>query len=89
MAELGHRIAIKAAAARGPAQAFIPTLGVAGIDTPGEDFYDPEAGDALFNAIREGIKDTDITVTERKQNINDSGFGEAMARALHELIIHN
>lgn len=33
MAELGHRIAIKAAAARGPAQAFIPTLGVAGIDT--------------------------------------------------------
>jgi len=43
----------------------------------------------LFNAIREGIKDTDITVTERKQNINDSGFGEAMARALHELIIHN
>ncbi|MES6220458.1 Tm-1-like ATP-binding domain-containing protein [Cutibacterium acnes] len=59
------------------------------MDTPGEDFYDPEADDALFNAIREGLKDTDITVTERKQNINDTGFGEAMARALHELIIHN
>ena len=27
MAELGHRIAIKTAAARGPTQVFIPTLG--------------------------------------------------------------
>ncbi|MGK2309525.1 Tm-1-like ATP-binding domain-containing protein [Cutibacterium sp. V947] len=86
MAELGHRIAKNAAAARGPVQVFIPAQGVSGIDLAGEDFHDPIADEALFKAVRDGLKGTSATVITRDQNINDPGFGKAMAEALHGLI---
>ena len=89
MAELGQRVATKAAASHGPVQVFIPSRGVSGIDLTGEDFYDQTADEALFNAVRNDLKNTSVTVIERDQNINDAGFGRAMAEALHELISHH
>ncbi|MDO4413210.1 Tm-1-like ATP-binding domain-containing protein [Cutibacterium sp.] len=89
MAELGHRIAKKAAASHGPVYVFIPARGVSGIDSVGADFYDPTADEALFNALKDDLKNTHVNVIELDQNINDVGFGRAMAETLHDLITQN
>lgn len=86
MAEIGRRMAKKLASSTGPTQVFIPKQGVSGIDVAGQDFYDPQADEALFKALRGGLKDTEVTIVERDQNINDPGFGSAMAHALHNLM---
>lgn len=85
-AELGRRIATKLAAATGPTELFIPLKGVSVIATEGGPFHDPQADEALFAALREGLKGSDVKVHEVDQAINDPGFGRAMAEALHTLI---
>lgn len=85
-AELGRRIAAKLAAATGPTELFIPLKGVSVIATEGGQFHDPAADEALFDALREGLEGSDVTVHEVDQAINDPGFGRATADALHALI---
>ena len=86
MAELGRRIATKLAAATGPTQLFVPLRGVSAIDVDGAPFRDAEADEALFTALRDGLKGSDVTLVELDQAINDKGFGRAMADALHQAI---
>lgn len=88
MAELGHRIARKLRAARGPAQLFIPLRGVSGIDIDGQPFRDGQADAALFAALREGLAESPVVITEIDLAVNDPGFGRAMAEALHTEISH-
>lgn len=88
MAELGHRIARKLRAARGPAQLFIPLRGVSGIDVDGQPFRDGQADEALFAALREGLAESPVVITEIDLAVNDPGFGRAMAEALHTEISH-
>jgi uncharacterized protein (UPF0261 family) len=88
MAELGHRIARKLRAARGPAQLFIPLRGVSGIDIDGQPFRDGQADEALFAALREGLAESPVVITEIDLAVNDPGFGRAMAEALHTEISH-
>ncbi|MEF8881128.1 MAG: Tm-1-like ATP-binding domain-containing protein [Halapricum sp.] len=82
-AELGEIIAEKLSAATGPTALYLPISGVSMIDVEGEDFYDPEADEALFDAIRENLDD-DIELVEMETDINDDDFALAMAETLDE-----
>jgi uncharacterized protein (UPF0261 family) len=86
MAELGARIAAKLAAAKGPAEVFLPLRGVSAVDVDGGPFRDAEADAACFAAVRAGLAGSGVVVHEADNAINDAGFGAAMADALHRLI---
>jgi uncharacterized protein (UPF0261 family) len=80
-AELGRRIARKLSAARGPVALFVPLRGVSMIDAEGQPFHDPEADEALFAALRDGVGGA-VEVHEMDCNINDPQFATAMADRL-------
>lgn len=82
-AELGGIIGEKLNAATGPTALALPLGGVSMLDVEGEDFYDPEADAALFDALRATIDD-DIDLMEMDTDINDDAFAEAMAERLDE-----
>lgn len=82
-AELGRRIAEKLNAAKGPTTLFIPLRGISLIATEGQVFYDPEADEALFAALR-GNLGSNVEVIELDTHINDLEFAVAMAEKLHE-----
>jgi uncharacterized protein (UPF0261 family) len=82
-AELGQIIAEKLNAATGPTALALPLGGVSMLDVEGEDFYDPEADAALFDAIRENL-DPEIELIEMETDINDEEFALTIARKLDE-----
>ena len=82
-AELGRRIARKLSAATGPTALFLPLRGVSMIDVDGQPFHDPEADEALFAALREGLGDR-VELVEMDCDVNDPGFAAAMAAKLDE-----
>ena len=82
-AELGRRIARKLSAATGPTALFLPLRGVSMIDAEGQPFHDPEADEALFAALREGLGGR-VELIEMDNNVNDPVFAEAMADKLDE-----
>lgn len=82
-AELGEIIAEKLEAATGPTALALPLEGVSMIDVEGEDFYDPEADDALFSALRDNLAD-DVELLELDTVINDDAFAEEIAGKLDE-----
>lgn len=82
-AELGGIIGEKLNAATGPTALALPLGGVSMLDVEGEDFYDPEADTALFDALRATIDD-DIDLMEMDTDINDDAFAEAIAERLDE-----
>jgi uncharacterized protein (UPF0261 family) len=84
-AELGRRIARKLSAATGPTALFVPLRGVSMIATEGGPFHDPEADEALFSALREGLGEN-VELHEVDVDVNDPAFADAMANRLHELI---
>jgi uncharacterized protein (UPF0261 family) len=86
MAELGRRIAGKLADAAAPTEVFIPLRGVSAIDVDGGPFRDADADAACFAALRDGLAGSGVAVHELDQAINDTGFGAAMADALHHMI---
>lgn len=85
-AELGHRIAAKLNAARGPTVLFVPLGGVSAIDVDGQPFHDPEADAALFAALREDVDRETVELREEDATLNDPAFAVAMADRLHELV---
>jgi uncharacterized protein (UPF0261 family) len=82
-AELGRRIARKLSSATGPTALFIPLRGVSMIATEGQPFYDADADEALFSALRENLG-PNVEVHEVDTDINDPEFAIAMADRLHE-----
>ncbi|MBM3262981.1 MAG: Tm-1-like ATP-binding domain-containing protein [candidate division Zixibacteria bacterium] len=82
-AQLGRILAQKANAARGPVSFFLPLKGVSILDSPGNEFWWPEADRALFDAIKAHVR-PDIAVVEMDCNINDPAFAEAVAGKLLE-----
>jgi uncharacterized protein (UPF0261 family) len=83
-AELGEILAEKLSAATGPTALFLPLNGVSMIDVEGEDFYDPEADEALFDAIRDHLDEDVVELIEMDTDINDDEFAQAMAKQLDE-----
>jgi len=82
-AELGEIIAEKLSAATGPTALYLPLAGVSMIDVEGEDFHDPEADAALFEALRENLSGS-VELVEMETDINDETFALAMAETLDE-----
>ena len=75
--ELGRTLAEKVNRATGPVTVLLPTEGVSMIDVAGEDFHDPDADAALFDAIRETVDD-EIEVIEKETDINDPEFARTL-----------
>ena len=84
-AELGRILAEKANGASAPTAIFLPLKGVSLLDSPGGEFWWPEADQALFDAIRRHVRD-DIPVYELDYNINDEAFADAMTDKLLEFL---
>ncbi|ELZ63874.1 UPF0261 family protein [Haloferax sp. Atlit-10N] len=80
-AELGRIIAEKLNTATGPTTLALPLGGVSMLDAEGEEFYDPEADEALFDALREHLDDH-VEVIESSANINDEEFALTLAKAI-------
>ncbi|MFC7303953.1 Tm-1-like ATP-binding domain-containing protein [Streptomyces monticola] len=85
-AELGRRVAAKLRAATGPTAVHIPLRGLSTLGQPGGPYHDPPLDEALFTALREGLRGSAVTVCESATHINDPAFARAAADHLHTLI---
>lgn len=84
-AQLGAIIARKASAATGPVAIVMPLGGVSAIDKGGEVFYNAEADQALFDAIRANVGEN-VTLIEMPENINDEAFAQQLAGTFIEMM---
>ena len=84
-AEMGRIFAEKANAAKGPVAVLIPLRGVSILDGDGERFCDRQADQAMFDAIKAGVKGG-IEVVEMDCNINDPTFAAKAVEMMLELI---
>jgi uncharacterized protein (UPF0261 family) len=79
---MGQWIAERLNQMDGPVRFLLPEQGVSLIDAPGKPFHDPEADNALFEAIEKTFRPTSRrTVSRVKANINDPQFVEAALSA--------
>lgn len=84
-AQLGRILAEKANQSTGPVAFYLPLQGVSVLDSPGGEFWQPEADQALFDAIKAHLR-PDIPVFELDCNINDPAFAEAVTHKLLEFV---
>jgi uncharacterized protein (UPF0261 family) len=87
---IGEMIAAAANAATGPITIVLPLKGVSMLDRKspdGEagDFWDPEADQACYDAIKRTV-DASIPVVEMENNINDAEFADRCAGLLLEML---
>jgi uncharacterized protein (UPF0261 family) len=82
---MGEVFAAKAGAARGPTAFLIPLRGVSILDGDGQRFCDRRADQAMFDAIKAGVRD-DIEVVEMDHNINDPQFAAKAVEMMLALI---
>ncbi len=82
-AELGSIVAEKLSAATGETALALPLEGVSMLSVEGEEFYDPEADAALFEALREGV-DENVELLELETDINDETFARTIAEKLDD-----
>ncbi|GAP84234.2 putative upf0261 domain protein [Rosellinia necatrix] len=90
--ELGSRIASRLrdnCANTGVTEVWLPLKGVSMIAVEGQAFYDKQADDALFNAIKRGLDGSGIAVREVDADINNPTWARSMADRLAELIDAN
>ncbi|HEY8346306.1 MAG TPA: Tm-1-like ATP-binding domain-containing protein [Symbiobacteriaceae bacterium] len=83
--EIGKRLAEKANASKGPVAFLLPLKGVSILDSPGNPFWNPEADQACFRAIKENVR-PGIHVEEIDCNLNDPEFAERAAALLLEML---
>lgn len=82
---LGKIIAEKLNMAKGKTVLMLPLKGVSGIDAEGQPFYGPDEDKALFDTLRENVKNG-VEIVEMDNNINDDAFALAAAKKLVELL---
>lgn len=83
----GEFIAAKLNACEGPVRFLLPEGGVSMIDAPGQEFYDPEADEALFTAIETNVVQTENRIVTRvPANINDETFVAAALSAFDDVM---
>ncbi|HET6880559.1 MAG TPA: Tm-1-like ATP-binding domain-containing protein [Pirellulales bacterium] len=83
-AAIGADIGGKLAAAAGPVAVFLPRRGVSALDREGQPFDDPQARQAIFDAIRHSAESVEIVEVDR--HINDPEFAAAAAKKLLEML---
>ena len=79
--QLGKILAEKLNLSTGPVTVLLPLRGGSVISAPGGPFHDLEADNALYSALKSGLR-SDIVVKELDCVVNDSAFAEACAHAL-------
>lgn len=84
-ARLGRMFAEKANRAKGPVRFLIPRRGWSILDSPGNEFWWPEADEAFVKALEENLR-PDIPVTEMDVNINDEVFADQAVDQLLDMI---
>lgn len=83
---MGEWIAERINLMPGPVRFLIPEGGVSALDAPGQPFYDPEANQALFEAINGRVQQTaKRRVIRSAHHINDSAFAELAVSELAEI----
>ena len=82
---IGKMIAHAANASTGPVAVLIPRQGVSQLDSPGGAFWDPEADQACFTAIKENLR-ADISFIEMDHNINEAAFPEKAVSLLMAML---
>lgn len=81
-AEMGAWIGKKLNACEGAVRILLPTKGISALDIEGGAFWDPEADLALFEALRDTVKQTDNRqILDLPYHINDPAFAEAAVQA--------
>lgn len=83
--KMGEMIAAAANATTAPVAILLPLKGVSQLDSPGGDFWDPEADQACYDAIKNNLK-PGIPVIEMDYNINDPEFADKCAEVLLEML---
>ena len=78
---IGEMIAAAANAATAPVVILIPLRGVSQLDSPGGAFWDPQADQACFEAIKKDLR-PGIPVIEMDNNINDPEFADKAVETL-------
>ena len=81
---IGKMIAHAANIATGKVVIILPLKGVSMLDSEGQAFWDPEADEACFNAIKKNINQRVILI-ELDNNINDATFSKKVS----EIMINN
>jgi uncharacterized protein (UPF0261 family)/ABC-type branched-subunit amino acid transport system ATPase component len=70
----------------GPVRMLLPEGGVSALDAPGKPFHDPEADNALFEALEKTVRQTNRRKLERVgANINDETFVTAVVDAFSSI----
>jgi uncharacterized protein (UPF0261 family) len=82
---IGEMIAVAANAATAPVAILIPLQGVSQLDSPGGAFWDPQADQACFEAIKSNLR-PGIPVIEMDNNVNDSEFADRAAQTLLDML---
>lgn len=83
--ELGRIIADKANASRGLVAVVLPLRGLSQLDSEGNEFWWPEADEALFAAIKRYLR-REIPLIELDYNINDPEFADQTAHLLLDML---
>lgn len=83
--QLGSSIAQKLNPASGRVAILLPLRGISKISREGEDFYDPQADQALFDSIKKQLR-PGIEVEEMDANINDAVFAERAVQTLLDML---
>ncbi|MDX8533217.1 ABC transporter permease [Mesorhizobium sp. VK25A] len=82
----GEWIGTRLNAMDGPVRFLLPEGGVSMLDAPGQPFHDPEADNALFEAIEKTVRRAPQRHVERvRANINDTPFIDAVISAFHAI----
>jgi uncharacterized protein (UPF0261 family) len=83
--QIGEMIARAANEAKGPVAILLPLKGVSMLDSPGGDFWFPDANQACYSAIKENVR-SGVPVIELDYNINDPEFSDQVANTLLEML---
>ena len=78
---MGEMLAAAANASSAPVTIILPLKGVSMLDSQGGQFWDPEADQACYDAIKKNLK-AGIAVIEADYNINDPEFADLCANTL-------
>jgi uncharacterized protein (UPF0261 family) len=83
--KMGQMVAAVANAATAPVAIVLPLKGVSMLDSAGERFWDPEADQACFDAIKQNLEPC-VPVIEMDNNINDPEFADLCAQLLLDML---
>ncbi|WP_375001892.1 Tm-1-like ATP-binding domain-containing protein [Aeromicrobium sp. CTD01-1L150] len=83
-AELGALLARRSGVSPDTTTVVVPRGGFSELDQPGRAFWDPEADDALVDALRGGLEDR-VRLVESPLHINDPGFAALLVDELSRL----